>query len=216
MITSFPSALCALLLATGVVAQDPGGKGDTPKPQSQEVKAGPYTIGSKVDLSLKLKDLNGKEHSLADHKGKVIVLAWWSMNCPYHKLADPKLLELSKELGGKDAVVLSVISNQTEIGQKPAEAKDGKNPHQDLLDHANGKGITFPILVDYGNVWADLFQAKTTPHTFVIDASGVLRYTGALDDSMGRGPGKVNYAREAAKALLAGKKVEVESSVPYG
>jgi peroxiredoxin len=81
--------------------------------------------------------------------------------------------------------------------------------------------VTFPVLVDQGNVVADRFSAKTTPHLFVIDREGKLRYTGALDDdSNGKkqkaGEKVETHAADAVAALLAGKAPETSSTPPVG
>ena len=74
------------------------------------------------------------------------------------------------------------------------------------------------MFADHGNKVSGLFQARTTPHCFVIDQKGVLRYAGALDDDPGEKKGEtaVVYVRDAADALLAGKDVAVKETKPYG
>ena len=64
-----------------------------------------------------------------------------------------------------------------------------------------------------------MYDAKTTPHMFVIDANGVIRYEGAIDDHRGTDGGKganVNYVSAALDALLSGKDVTVSKTTPYG
>ena len=70
---------------------------------------------------------------------------------------------------------------------------------------------------DNGAKVADRFDARTTPHCFVIDAKGVIQYAGAFDDDpRGRKENPVNYVGEAVDALLDGKKVETTKTRPYG
>ena len=60
-----------------------------------------------------------------------------------------------------------------------------------------------------------MLNARTTPHMFVIDKLGVLRYSGALDQNSRSGEGKP-YVRNAIDAVLAGTEVKVSSTRPYG
>ena len=74
------------------------------------------------------------------------------------------------------------------------------------------------VLFDHGNKISSLFQARTTPHCYVIDKKGVIRYAGGLDDDKGnKDPQKATrYVRDAIDAILANKEIEVQSSRPYG
>jgi hypothetical protein len=79
-------------------------------------------------------------------------------------------------------------------------------------------GVNFLVTVDPGNKITDLLGGQSTPHCFVIDREGVLRYAGALDDDPRgtKGAGAVSYVREAIDALLAGKAVATPTTKPYG
>ncbi|MBE3072993.1 MAG: hypothetical protein IMZ67_08460 [Acidobacteria bacterium] len=78
--------------------------------------------------------------------------------------------------------------------------------------------MNFLLTVDPGNTVTDLFDGKSTPHCFVIDKDGVLRYSGALDDDPKgqKGAQAAAYVRDAIEALLAGKPVPVTTTKPYG
>ena len=74
-------------------------------------------------------------------------------------------------------------------------------------------------LDDTSGVIGRLYDMRTTPHLFVIDATGTLAYYGAIDDrpSPSGDPRKArNYVREAVQKLQAGEKVEVSKTKPYG
>ncbi len=79
------------------------------------------------------------------------------------------------------------------------------------------QGFSPPVLQDPSGTVGHAYAAKTTPHMFVVDAQGMLRYAGAIDDDPhGRNPSAVNYVRQAVEAVLAGKPVSVTTSPPYG
>ena len=78
-------------------------------------------------------------------------------------------------------------------------------------------GIEYPILLDPEGKIGKLYQAKSTPHMFVIDKTGAIAYAGAIDDDpQGKAEKATNYVADAVQALLDGKPVAVKSTKPYG
>lgn len=190
-------------------------------PAQDDEKTKPYELGSTVDETLELKDVNGKVHSMKEYRGKTVVLHFWSATCPYMKPGSPKLEAIAKDYAGKDVVSISICSNVTEIGPKPHPPKvndDDPEPYESIKKFCKKKEFEIPVLVDHGNVVADRFQARTTPHCFVIDAKGVIRYVGALDDDPRgkKGEDRKDYVRMALDDVLAAKDVRVKKSKPYG
>jgi len=106
-----------------------------------------------------------------------------------------------------------VDANSTEIGTTPPA--DG---YASIREHAKQEGLTHALFADQGNKLADLFQAKSTPHCFVLDKKGVIVYAGGLDDDPkgDKGAATQNYVRDAVEAVVAGKEVPVKESKPYG
>jgi thiol-disulfide isomerase/thioredoxin len=175
-----------------------------------------YKVGSTVDEKLMLTDLDGKSISFKDLRGKVVLLHFWSTQCPYEKVADPKFTELEKRWkGNKDVVIAAINANGTEIG--PERPKDASG-YEAIRAHMKEKGLTHPVYADHGNKLADLFGAQSTPHCFVLDKKGVIVYAGGLDDDPKgeKGEATQQYARDAVEATLAGKPVTVKESKPYG
>lgn len=210
-------ALCGALCVSAF-AQDK--KSDKPapaqeKPAAQDKKTEAYKLGSTVDENLTLKDLDGKELKFKDLRGKVVFIHFWSKDCPYEKVADPKVQALEKKWEGKDVVVLAIASNKTEIGENP---KDATANFDKIREHLKAKGLTNRVFADFGNRVADMFNAQHTPHCFVLDAKGVVVYMGGLDDDPkgDKGDATKQYVRDAVESTLAGKPVEVKESKPYG
>jgi peroxiredoxin len=186
------------------------------KPQHLEV-------GDQVDRSLALKDIWGKKHRLADFENKTLVIVFYSIQCPYMVPALPKLKSIQKDYAERGVQLLAINSNKTEIGlhpQKPVEQKDGtmQVPYFAQVEHHKKHKVNFPVLVDHGNKVADLFRARTTPHCFVIDKQGKLRYAGGLDnDPRGKkDKDREAYVRNALDAVLAGEKVTKAETRRYG
>jgi len=203
-------ALCGLVALP--LAQDK--KQDDHPPVQQKEKV--YKLGSTVDESVKLTDLDGNQVTFKDLRGKVVLVHFWSMTCPYEIVATPKFVALEKRWKDqKDVVMLAVDSNATEIG---AERPTGDGAYADIREYMKKHEFTFPVYADHGNVVADLFQAQHTPHCFVIDPQGKVVYAGGLDDDPRgvKGEEADQYVRDAVEETLAGKEVTVKESKPYG
>ncbi len=193
-------ALMAVMLATANV--DPAISADKY----------PYEIGATVSPDIKLKDIYGKEHSLGDFRGKIVFIHFWSIVCPSEKLAEPKCKEIQKDFGDKGVVEIAINANQKELSEP------GDPPYANLRAHVQEAALNFMVAVDPGNKLTDMLGGQSTPHCFVIDKEGVLRYSGALDDDPRGQKGKdaKSYVREAIQAVLAGEKVPVATTKPYG
>ena len=160
-------------------------------------------------------DSNGVSHSLAAFKGKTVVLEWTNNECPYTRkhYESGNMQRLQQEATALGVVWLSVISS--------APGKQGyvKGPEANALTASRGAHPT-AVLLDPTGAVGRLYEAQTTPHMFVVDKTGVLRYMGAIDDHPTASPaslaGARNYVREALAAVASGKAVAVASTEPYG
>ncbi len=153
-----------------------------------------------------LKDEAGKEHKLADYKGKIVVLEWTCATCPYvERHYKAKTMAKTHEAVGKDDVVwLAIDSTKTVKAEANAEWKAKE-------------GFAYPVLTDASGAVGKLYGAKTTPHMYVIDAKGNLAYSGAIDDDVrGKNEKAKNYVIETVNALKKGEKVPASETKPYG
>lgn len=211
-----PFAVTAWAVLSCALAQDPA------KPPAQDVAPKALAIGDALPKGLVFRTIDGKSQSLDDLKGKVVVLHFWSMTCPYEVAAEPKLNALSEEFAKKDVVMLGVAANANEIGPAPDpkefETKDAdKLPYGKLRAKAAESKLNHAVVVDHDAKLGKALEAKTTPHCFVFDKEGKLQYQGALDDdSSGKNPSPARYLRDAITAILAGEKPGVQSTKPYG
>ncbi len=202
-------------LALPLFAQDP--KPDE-KPPVEAPKVDKLKVGSTVDEKLTMKDFDGKSLTFKELRGKVVIVHFWSDLCPAEIHGDPVTLALETHFKGKDVVILGINSNQNELGAEPKKDADYSKEYPALRKKVEKVGFKHAIMADHGNKLSDLFQARTTPHCYVIDAKGVLQYAGALDDDPAgkKGAEAKVYVRDAADALLAGKKVETAETRSYG
>lgn len=153
-----------------------------------------------------------KEVSLKDYKGKVVVLEWFNPDCPFVKHHYDKDVQtttkLQEEFAKQDVVWLRINSG--------AEGKQGAGRERNLKA-IEQYGIKTPVLLDESGKVGKMYAAKRTPELYVIDAEGVLRYHGAIDDNpRPSGTAKTNYVRDAVKAVLAGEEVDVKQTKAYG
>ena len=203
---------CLGLAATAAMAST-----TTPAPSSIELvadaPAAKAKIGEKAP-AFKMKDLDGKEHSLADFKGKTVVLEWFCPTCPYsgaksrnsvHSTGQVKKLMDDMKKVDENVVYLLVDSSTAKMRMSPAELVKKDKEVVKQLD------IKAPVLIDADTKVAAAYGAKTTPHCYVIDGEGVLRYMGAFSDRA-----ETNYVLKAVTAIKNGSTVSPAEMRPWG
>jgi peroxiredoxin len=165
--------------------------------------------------SFTLKDAEGKTHSLADFKGKFVVLEWVNFGCPFvRKHYDSGNMQaLQKAYTGKGVVWLSVCSS--------APGKQGHFAGGALREKiAEEHSAATAYLVDEEGTVGKTYEARTTPHMFVVNPEGTLIYAGGIDDIASTDRDDIakatNYVRQSLDAAMSGKPVAVKGSKPYG
>ncbi|HSG45305.1 MAG TPA: redoxin domain-containing protein [Anaerolineales bacterium] len=114
-----------------------------------------------------LPDLRGNKHKLSNYRDKIVIINFWSCECPHAERTDKLIMELLSKWDGEVAI-LSIAANWNESVQN-------------VEDAARTRSLP-TVLLDAEHVVADLYEAVTTPHVFVVDGDGILRYRGAVDD----------------------------------
>jgi peroxiredoxin len=160
-------------------------------------------------------DTNGQLHKLSDYAGKFVVLEWHNRGCPYTQkhYNSGNMEKLQHEWTARGVVWLTIISS--------APGKQGYVTAQD--ENAYVKQVNAAptaVLLDPAGTVGHLYDAKTTPHMFIINPQGVLIYNGAIDDKPTPDPsdisGAKNYVSLALTEALAGKSVTTPTTRPYG
>src|SRR5881394_2116702 len=160
-------------------------------------------------------DASGKTQSLAEYKGKYVVLEWFNPECPFVKkhYGGGNMQKLQNEFTGKGVVWLTINSNapSTQGSLTPEEAEKittAWKTHQTalLLDPEGKAGLA------YG--------AKNTPDMVIINPEGKIAYEGAIDSKATPNPADIpsstNYVKAALDESLAGKPVTTPQTKPYG
>jgi len=160
-------------------------------------------------------DSNGKTETLSQYKGKYVVLEWSNRDCPYTRkhYSSGNMQALQKEWTAKGVVWLTIISSAP--GTEGYVTASEENAQLAKLHAAP----TAAILDPNGTIGHE-YEAKTTPHMFVIDPSGKLIYAGAIDDHPTDDVADIkiakNYVSEALTQAMAGGNVAVSYTRPYG
>ena len=120
-----------------------------------------------------LPDLDGNIYHLSDYRGKIIIVNFWSCECPHSERTDRSTMACLVQWGA-DVEMLSIAANRSESISSLVEAVNARRLPR--------------VLIDADHVVADLYGAVSTPHVFVVDRDGILRYRGAVDDVKFRQP----------------------------
>lgn len=162
-----------------------------------------------------LTDSNGKTQTLSQYKGKVVVLEWNNPECPF----------VGKHYGGGN--MQKQQADATAAGVVWLTINSGAAGKQGNLDAAGANAYIAKVgakqtayLFDPAGTAGRLYGARTTPHMYVIDAQGVLRYMGGIDSIASTDKEDLAKATQFVPQVLAelkaGKNVSVTTSQPYG
>jgi peroxiredoxin len=160
-------------------------------------------------------DADGRTRSLADFRGKTVVLEWTNNGCPYVQkhYNSGHMQGLQKQATAEGVVWLTVISSApgfqgylTGPQAKAWKAKAGAHSSD--------------VLLDPSGVMGRAYGARATPHMFVIDRAGTLVYMGGIDDQPTTDPDSLkvakNYVTAALADVKAGRPVATAVTRPYG
>lgn len=175
--------------------------------------AAQQTNGQKA-TDFKLTDATGKTVQLSDFKGKTVVLEWNNPGCPFvqrHYEGNMQKTQAAAKAGG--VVWLTINSG--------APGKQGYMQGAEATKWvADKKASPAHYLLDPKGVVGKGYAAKTTPHMYIIDGAGVLRFQGGIDDKPAARVEEMGSARNhvlaALNELKAGKPVSVAQTTPYG
>jgi peroxiredoxin len=160
-------------------------------------------------------DSKGTQHTLAAYKGKAVILEWTNHECPYtvKHYATGNMQALQKSATESGAIWLTVVSS------RPGTQGHVNALEADKLTDDRKAGATAVLLDPKGDL-GRLYEARTTPHMYIIDPAGMLVYMGAIDDQPTANHTSVkvarNYVRETLDALAARRPIALASTRPYG
>jgi peroxiredoxin len=160
-------------------------------------------------------DSNGQTHKLSDYHGKFVVLEWTNSDCPFTRkhYSSGNMQALQKQWTAKGVVWLTVLSS--------APGADGyftASQENAYLTHMHASPTA--VILDPSGAIGHEYEAKTTPDMYVIDPSGKLIYSGAIDDHPTTDtsdiPNSKNYVSAALTQAMGGQPVAVAYTRSYG
>jgi hypothetical protein len=182
-------ALATAALVTAAVAGESAKetKSTAATPETKPAAAA-LALGASAPMAdAKMKNVDGKELSIADVKGGKGTLVVFTCNhCPWAQRWESRIVELGNRYGKQG------------IGVK-------------------ARGYAFPYVMDVTSDVARAFGATRTPEIFLFDASGMLVYKGAVDDNAREPEKvTARYLEDALAAVLAGKKIALAETKAFG
>ena len=160
-------------------------------------------------------DASGKTVSLADFKGKHVVLEWVNPGCPFvvKHYSSANMQGTQKTATAQGVVWLAVNSTSP-------DAEDYKTPAAMAQWMQQQKAAATATLMDNNGKIGRAYGARTTPHMYIVDPAGMLVYAGGIDNkptsSTADIPGATNHVKVALAEALAGKAISTASTRPYG
>ncbi|QIZ72784.1 thioredoxin family protein [Oxynema aestuarii] len=158
-----------------------------------------------------LPGIDDQVHHLARYldRYRAVCTVFMCNHCPYVRGYLERLKQIQSQFEGRDFTLIGINSN--DAVQYP---EDG---FEKMKSFAREHGLNFPYLRDANQDVAASFGAHLTPQVFLLDQSGVVGYSGAIDDSPDdpKAVG-VHYLRDAIAQLLDGETIRIPSSQPVG
>jgi peroxiredoxin len=206
-------AFAALILAACQPQTAAPDKAEAPAPAAT-ADAGAAPAAGQAAPAFTLVDAEGTQRSLADFRGRTVVLEWTNEGCPYVQKHYTGAMQALQRQAVADGVVWLTIISSSPGTQGYVEGEEAR------AWRARTNGAATHLLLDPTGQVGKLFGAVTTPDMRIIDGDGVLRFVGGIDD---RPTNKVedleganNFVRAALDDLAGGRPVQTPFATPYG
>ena len=165
-------------------------------------------VGAKAPGFTLTNATDGKTVSFKPGDGKLAVVVFTCNQCPYAKAFEQRIIDLGRDYATRGVVFYAVDSNDD--AQYPVESA------AEMKSRATSRNYPFPYLKDGNSATARAYGARVTPHIFVVDGTGTVRYRGYVDDSAKTEERKHEGLRVALDSLLNGREVETTATKAFG
>ncbi len=165
-------------------------------------------VGAKAPAFTLSNAVDGKSYAFKPGDGKISVVFFTCNQCPYAKAFEPRLIEIARQYQAKGVAFYAIDPND--------ENRFAEETLANMKDRAVTKGYPYPYLKDGDSSVAHAYGARVTPHVYVVDQSGTLRYRGYVDDSARPEERKATGLTDALDALLANKPVSNTATHAFG
>ena len=198
MMKAFLAGAAMLLVATTACAGEAGAKGGGAE----------LAVGAKGPGFSLVNAVDGKTVTMTPADGKTKVVVFSCNQCPYAKAFEPRLMEIANRFNHKGISFYVVNPND--------EAKYSEETLENMKARAVDRGYPFPYLKDGDSAIARAYGARVTPHVFVLDGEGTIRYRGYVDDSAKPAERKTEGLISALNAMLDGRPVGLAETRAFG
>jgi len=165
-------------------------------------------VGAKAPAFSLVNAVDGKKMEMKPSDGNLKVVVFTCNQCPYAKAFEPRIIELAKKFQNKGVRFYAIDPND--------DSKFDVETLANMKARADEKGYPFPYLKDGDSSVAHAYGARVTPHVFVVDGTGVIRYRGYVDDSAKPEDRKTTGLADALTSLLDGRDVANSATNAFG
>jgi peroxiredoxin len=167
-------------------------------------------IGQKgPDFSL--PGVDGQTHKLSEllKTSRAVAVIFSCNHCPYVRAWEGRMKSIHRDYQGKGVVLVAIGSNDA--------VKYPDDDFEHMKQRAEQEGFNFLYVRDENQAVARAYGGTHTPHVFLLDRDGILRYRGAIDDNYDD-PSAVqhSYLRDALDAVLSGQTPKTAVSQAVG
>lgn len=162
---------------------------------------------------------DGQNYKLADFaQADILVVVFTCNHCPTAQAYEERIKKLAADYKNKGVAVVAISPNDPQaVRLDELGYTDVSDSLEEMKIRAKDKGFNFPYLYDGDTQKVSrAYGPVATPHVFIFDKQRILRYVGRVDDSEKLDGVKSHDTRSAIEALLAGRKVPVEKTKPFG
>jgi thiol-disulfide isomerase/thioredoxin len=172
------------------------------------VSAAELEVGAKAPAFELANAVDGKTVAFAPGDGRLSVIVFTCNQCPYAKAFEPRLIALGNEYAKRGVVFYAIDSNDD--AAYPVETM------REMKGRATSEHYPYPYLKDGDSHVAREYGARVTPHVFVVDGKGIVRYRGYVDDSAKAQERQHTGLTDALNELIEGKDVKVSATKAFG
>jgi peroxiredoxin len=165
-------------------------------------------VGTKAPGFALTNAVDGKTVTFAPGDGKLSVVVFTCNQCPYAKAFEDRIVALGREYAKRGVTFYAIDPND--------DAAYAVESSAEMKTRATAKGYPFPYLKDGDSRVARAYGARVTPHIFVVDGKGVVRYRGYVDDSAKPEDRKTTGLSDALTLLLNGREVANGQTNAFG
>lgn len=165
-------------------------------------------VGAKAPGFSLVNAVDGEKVTMMPNDGRLKVVVFTCNQCPYAKAFEPRIIELANKFATNGVKLYAVNPND--------DAKYSEESLANMKARAESMSYRFPYLKDGDSSIARAYGARVTPHVFVVDGDGVVRYRGYIDDSAKSAERKTTGLSDAIGALLSGRDVKNTDTRAFG